>query len=84
MLDDAPWAVQARFSAPSDTSGITFYRASTEGSSCDVSANADVPYCLIFHLSGGRRYSVEGVACAENGECSSRVQAFGYTMPDRK
>ncbi len=84
MSGDAPWAVLARFSPPSDTSGIVLYRASTEGSSCDVSANAADPSCLVFHLSGGRRYSVHGVACAENGECSSRVQSFGYTIPDRK
>ncbi len=81
---NAPWAVLVKFGAPSDTNGIAFYRASTGGSSCDVSANAAKRSCLVFHLSGGTRYSVQGVACAQNGQCSSHVQAFGYTIPDRK
>ncbi len=84
MSGDAPWAVFVRFSPPSDTSGIVLYRASAEGSSCDVSANDADPSCLVFHLSGGRRYSVQGVACADNGECSRPATTDGFTLPDRK
>ncbi len=84
MSGNSPWAVRVKFGPPSDTSGITFYRASTGGSNCEVSANAANPFCLVLRLSGGSRYSVQGVACAENGKCSSPVQAFGYTIPDGK
>ncbi len=67
---------------PEETSGITFYRASTGDSSCQVMANVTSLICSITGLPAGSKFDVEAVACTSNSVCSAPISGQGYTLPD--
>ncbi len=67
---------------PEETSGITFYRATSGDSGCQALATMTSLACLISNLPAGSKFEVEAVACASNDVCSSSVSAQGFTLPD--
>ncbi len=81
ILGDSSEAVLMRVVQPSPTPGVITYRATSGSSSCQVSATASPPQCLIFRLASGARQKVEIVACLGNRECSEAIIAYGYTIP---
>ncbi len=84
IYGDSSQAVMMRVRQPSETAGITLYKAKSGSSTCQVSATASPPQCLIFHLPAGARVRVETVACLSNGICSLPYEAYGFTIPKRR
>ncbi len=72
------------FVPPSNKSNIAYYRATTAGQSCKVAADQSPLRCTINGLSGGAPYTVQAVACLENGDCSSPLFGHAFTLPDCK
>ncbi len=81
IFGDSFEAVMMRVYQPSPTPGVVTYRATSGSSSCQASATASPPQCLIFHLASGARHKVEIVACQETDDCSDAIIAYGYTIP---
>lgn len=69
---------------PEDTSGISYYMASTERiSSCRVLASTTPLTCMLEGLpSAGTEFAVEVVACSSDDVCSGAVSGNGFTLPD--
>ncbi len=84
LLGDSSEAVMMRIMEPSETPGITLYKARSGSSTCQASATASPPQCLIFRLPSGARVRAEVVACLANGVCSLPYEVYGYTIPKCK
>ncbi len=81
IFGDSSEAVSMRVTQPSPTPGVVTYKATSGSSSCQASAAASLPQCLIFRLANGARHRVEIVACLGNDDCSDAFIAYGYTYP---
>ncbi len=81
LLGDSSEAVMMRIMEPSETPGITLYKAKSGSSTCQASATASPPQCLIFGLPSGARVRAEVVACLSSGVCSLPFEVYGYTFP---
>ncbi len=66
----------------SPTSSVTKYKAYSSDRLCEVSASTSPLTCTLNDLSGGEMYTVEVVACLENGICSKPIEGSAYTRPD--
>ncbi len=84
VFGDSSEAVLMRVTQPSETAGITVYKARSGSSTCQVSATASPPQCFIFRLPSGARVKVETEACFANGVCSLPYEAHGFTIPKGK
>ncbi len=84
MTVSAPSLTELRvdFVAPTKNPSGTIYRASSNGRSCEVSADASPLTCLLTGLSSGTKYTVEAFACLGSVKCSSPIRIMGYTTPD--
>ncbi len=69
-----------KITQPSETPGITVYRASSKFLSVKVSATASHLQCLIFRPPSGVRVEVETVVCLPSGQCSAPYEAYGLTI----
>ncbi len=70
------------FVAPIGNPSGTIYKASTNGHSCEVSADASDLSCLLTGLYSGERYAVEAVGCVGSLKCSDPISSIAYTTPE--
>ncbi len=70
------------FTPAAHAASVSLYKASAGGYSCEVAANASPLSCTIEGLSSSTPYTVQGVACLPNGDCSSPNYGQGFTLPD--
>ncbi len=66
----------------SPTSSVSKYKASSNGRFCEVATSASPLTCTLSGLSAGEKYTVQVVACLENGICSEPIERIGYTLPN--
>ncbi len=66
----------------SPTSSVSKYKASSNGHLCEVAASTSPLTCALSGLSAGEKYTVQVIACLENGVCSESIERTGYTPPD--
>ncbi len=64
--------------------GVTLYKVSGGGQSCEVLASASPLSCDLGKLPSGTQFTVQAVACLANTQCSSTKSASGYSLPDGK
>ncbi len=63
------------------TTGVTVYRVSSSGRSCEAPATASPLKCDLTELDAAREYTVEARACGSDGECSDDISQNGWTLP---
>ncbi len=81
VFGDSSEAVLMRVTQPSETPGITQYKAKSGSSTCEAAATDTPPQCLIFRLPSGTHVKVEIVACLADGTCSIPYVEYGFTYP---
>ncbi len=64
------------------SSSVATYRASTNEHSCQAAVNTSQLSCLLTGLSGDTLYTVQAVACLQNGDCSGPAYGHGRTLSD--
>ncbi len=75
-------SLKVSFVAPTGSPSGTVYRASTDGHSCEVSADASDLSCLLTGLSSGKKYTVQAVGCEGSTKCSDPISGVAYTTPE--
>ncbi len=65
-----------------DSPGVTLYKVSGGGQSCEILASGSPLSCDLGKLQSGTQFTVQAVACLANAECSIAKSASGYTLPD--
>ncbi len=64
--------------------GVTVYKVSGGGQSCEILASSSPLSCDLSTLPSGTQFTVQAVACLANSECSRAKSSSGYTLPDGK
>ncbi len=80
VFGDSSEAVLMRVTQLTETPGVVSYKAKSGTSTCQASATASPPQCLIFRLPSGARVKVETAACLANGICGLPYEAYGFTI----
>ncbi len=63
-------------------SGVTLYKVTGGGKSCEISASLNPLECSLTDLSPATEYTVEAKACSSAAHCSEAVTKNAWTLPN--